>query len=62
MLIHACETPGCETLTMGRLCLRCEHELGIEFPRFVWQTVSTPSMSADAQRDEPPIVGSVASP
>jgi len=47
---------------MGRLCLRCEHELGIEFPRFVWQTVSTPSMSADAQRDEPPIVGSVASP
>lgn len=57
MLVHPCETPGCDTLTMGRLCVRCEKELGIEFPRFVWVPVPTPSMTADAARDERALAG-----
>jgi len=38
-MVHACGTPGCGTRTMGEFCLACEQERGIEFPRFVWQTV-----------------------
>ena len=47
-MIHACETPGCGTLTMGQFCLACELELGIEFPRFTrrialrWPTAYEP--------------------
>jgi hypothetical protein len=26
-IVHPCATEGCETLTMGELCLDCEREL-----------------------------------
>jgi hypothetical protein len=56
-MIRSCETLGCGTLTLGRLCLGCERERGIEFPVFVWQVVSSSSADAAAAPGQLPLPG-----
>ena len=34
-MIRPCETPGCNTLTLGRTCLACEQKQARAYPIFV---------------------------